>query len=488
MENLKPSIIISLSLVFLIWMFLSQVTNLNSFASSYDQVDFALALERYDLLAMQPHFPGYPYFILGGYLVHLWVQDKAASLTVFNILLYTSAIIPMYKLSRTHFSGAISVLVASLTYCSGFVVLMVNQPMSEGAAIAVLWWYVWSIHVAWKKQSFLSQIIPLFLLSILLGIRLSYLPFAIGVLFLFYKLWKKKQLPLKDMLSLGLLAILFQLLWVSGVAFTEGGFVDFMKLALSFTSGHFNEWGGTATRGDQSFFSRVYQLIIVNIGWIGIGIKSFFLLSMFAIMLLYFFRAISWKRIKTNDLFQLLTLLIVVYFLWVLFAQNVEKPRHIIPLITLGTFSLFSMVFSKWKTTFMIVFSLLLLSVQAYQTTLLLKEQASVLPATYQLGAYLENYKEPFVLYAWEESRVFTYLDTSFPHKEINTYSKFLHDQSYYKNKDILLTNSVLEGFISQGIDLTGKVEVVEEFSSNSLFDPVYHHIILYRWKGGRYE
>lgn len=108
LKNVKPSIIISLSLMFIIWMFLSQVTNLNSFASTYDQVDFALALERYDLLAMQPHFPGYPYFILGGYLVHLWVQDKAASLTLFNILLYTSAMIPMYKISRVHFSGTIS--------------------------------------------------------------------------------------------------------------------------------------------------------------------------------------------------------------------------------------------------------------------------------------------------------------------------------------------------------------------------------------------
>lgn len=488
LKNVKPSIIISLSLMFIIWMFLSQVTNLNSFASTYDQVDFALALERYDLLAMQPHFPGYPYFILGGYLVHLWVQDKAASLTLFNILLYTSAMIPMYKISRAHFSVAISVLVATLTYCSGFVVLMVNQPMSEGAAIAVLWWYVWSIHVAWKKQSFWSQVIPLFLLSILLGIRLSYLPFSIGVLFLLYKLWKEKQLLLKDMVPLVLLAVLFQLLWVSGVALTEGGFVGFMKLALSFTSGHFNDWGGAATSVDRSFFSRMYQLIIENIGWTGIGIRSFILISMFAVMFLCFFQAFSWKRIKSNYLFQLFTILIVVYFSWVLFAQNVEKPRHIIPLITLGTFCLFSMVFSKWKTTFMITFSLLLLSVQAYQTTLLLKEQASELPATYQLGAYLENQTEPFVIYAWEESRVFTYLDTSFPHKEINTYSKFLHDQSYYKNKDILLTNSVLEGFISQGEDLTGKVEVVEEFSSNSLFDPVYHHIILYRWKGGMDE
>lgn len=129
------------------------------------------------------------------------------------------------------------------------------------------------------------------------------------------------------------------------------------------------------------------------------------------------------------------------------------------------------------------IVSILLLSLQVYQTTQLLKEQARNLPATYQLASFLENRKESFVIYAWEESRVFTYLDAPFPHKEINTYAKFLHDQSYYKNRDILLTSSVIKGFESQGVDLNGKVEIIKEFSSNSLFDPVYHHIILYKWK-----
>jgi hypothetical protein len=482
LEKVKTSFIISLSILFIICLVSSQVVYLNSFASTYDQVDFALALDRYDLLAMQPHFPGYPYFILGGYLVHQWVLDKAASLTLFNIILYTSALIPMYKISRGHLSHSVSLLVATLTYSSGFVVVMVNQPMSEGAAIAVLWWYLWSIYGAWKKQSMWTRMLPLFLLSILMGIRLSYLPLSIGIVFLFYKQWKNKQLRMKEIMLFGLIAFLFQLLWVGGVALTEGGFFGFMKLALSFTSGHFNDWGGTAASADSSFLNRLYQLIIQNIGWTGIGIRSIILTSMFAVMFLFSFQNFQWGKIKFSFLFQLIIILMGIYFFWAIFAQNVEKPRHIIPLITLGLFSMYTLLFLKRKTGFMIV-SILLLSLQVYQTTQLLKEQARTLPATYQLASFLENRKESFVIYAWEESRVFTYLDAPFPHKEINTYAKFLHDQSYYKNRDILLTSSVIKGFESQGVDLNGKVEIIKEFSSNSLFDPVYHHIILYKWK-----
>lgn len=482
LKKLKPSIIIFVSILFVVLLFFSQVTNLNSFAATYDQVDFALALERYDLLAMQPHFPGYPYFILGGYLVHLWVSDKAASLTLFNIFVYFCALIPMYRIARVHLSRSISILVATLTYSSGFVILMVNQPMSEGAAIGVLWWYIWSIYTSYKKQSFLSKVLPLFLLSVLLGIRLSYLPFSIGVVFLFYRQWKNQQWPLKEIMSLGVLAIFFELLWIGGVALTEGGFIGFMKLAFAFTSGHFNTWGGAVTAADQPFPSRLYQLIFQNIGWTGMGMNSFILISLFSVLILYFLSIFQWKEMKLNVLFQLFSLLIGIYFLWALFSQNIEKPRHIIPLITLGSFSMYTVLFSKGKIGFITICSFVLLSVQTYKTSLLVKEQARELPATYQLADYLETHNGAFVIYTWEESRVFTYVDALFPHKEINTYSKFLHDQSYYKDKDILLTNSVVEGFLSQGVDLNGKIEMVKEFSSNSLFDPVYHHIILYRW------
>ncbi|MFK2827040.1 hypothetical protein QYG89_15415 [Bacillus sp. B190/17] len=485
MEKITSKLVVVFSFLLMIGMVLAQLMFVNSFASTYDQVDFALALERYDVLAMQPHFPGYPYFILGGALIHQWIADKAASLTLFNVLIYASAVVPMYKLARSRLSASLSILTAALIYSAGFVVLMVNQPMSEGAAIAVLWWYVWSIYAAHENQGVWSNILPLFLLSVLLGIRLSYLPFISGVLFLFYKKWQSRQLQMNQLFSLGCLAIMFQLLWIGGVAITEGSFIGFMKLAFAFTNGHFNEWGGTAASADRSFIERLYQLVVENIGWTGMAVRSYVLAGMLLVYLFCFWGAVRRKRLEYGFLAHLFIILISSYFLWALFAQNIDKPRHIIPVITLGLFGLYAVIFSKWKHGWILAFSCLFLCVQADQTTALLKEQSKELPATYQIAAYLAQRDDPFIVYAWEESRVFTYLDVPFPHKEINTYSKFLYDTSYYKNKEILLTDKVIEGFISQGIDLTGKVEPLKEFSSNSLFDPVYHHIVLYKWKSG---
>src|SRR6476659_1907211 len=86
--NIGIVLISIFSITFLFW---TQITHVNAFASTWDQVDFALALDRYDLMAMQPHFPGYPYFILGGYLIHQFIETKVALLIVFNILFYFSA-------------------------------------------------------------------------------------------------------------------------------------------------------------------------------------------------------------------------------------------------------------------------------------------------------------------------------------------------------------------------------------------------------------
>ena len=98
----------------------------------------------------------------------------------------------MYKLARHYVSRSYSLGIISIVYSSTYVMVIVNQPISEGAALAALWWYFWSIHWAMKDQGIGVNSLPPLFLSILLGIRLSYLPFAIGLLFLFYKKWKKK--------------------------------------------------------------------------------------------------------------------------------------------------------------------------------------------------------------------------------------------------------------------------------------------------------
>ena len=145
-------ILVLTSVLAILILFLYQLMHINAFAATWDQVDYSLALERFDIMAMQPHFPGYPYFILGGLFIHQFIEDQTASLTVFNILFYFSTVFPVYMLARGYVSKSFSFLITAMIYSSSYVLVTVNQPMSEGAGLAALWWYFWSIERALRKN------------------------------------------------------------------------------------------------------------------------------------------------------------------------------------------------------------------------------------------------------------------------------------------------------------------------------------------------
>ncbi|WP_232454592.1 hypothetical protein [Domibacillus aminovorans] len=469
-----------LSIAFLLW---TQLKYINSFAATWDQVDFSLALDRYDLMAMQPHFPGYPYFILGGKLVHSWIENQTAALTVFNILFYFSALFPMYQLAREYLTRSSSLFMVSLLYSSSYMLVIVNQPMSEGAAIACLWWYFWSIEKALKENNRMAKILPLFLFSVLLGIRLSYLPFAVGLLYLFYKKWAMKKYTMKQIVFHLGVAMLFQFFWVGALIFSEGSLKGFLKLSLAFTSGHFNSWGNTAVASSIPFSERAKTLVMDNVIWTGVSSQSLFLFVLYVLLIgLYFYR-FRWSILKQNSAEQLAVIMSISYFFWALFAQNIDKPRHILPIAMFLLFLLLLNVLNKFSHSIILILFMMLLIGQSFNSFLLLKEQATREPATYQLASYLKKLDEPAVVYAWEETRVLEYLNVPVSYNKVETYPIFLHDQSYYTNSKILLTDKVLKGFETQEQNLTNRVEKIKEFKSNALFDPVYDRIILYEWK-----
>jgi hypothetical protein len=478
LENLM---IILFSVIMFLSLFIFQLMNINPFASTWDQVDFALAISRYDLLAMQPHFPGYPYFILGGKIFSILFDNPAKSLAFFNICLFSTTLYPTYQIGKRYLTKEKALLFSVILYSSSYVLLLVNQPISEGAAISVLCWYVWSLQKSLHSQNSLQILIPLLFLSILFGIRLSYLPFAIGIVYLFYIKWKMKQVRIKRLLQLTFVGMMFQMIWVLAIALSEGSITGFIKLSIAFTSGHFQDWGGSVGSNSIPLWDRIYQFIIHNIFWTGFFTQSKILMFMFGFMFLLLIFYLYKNRFSLDKFYVLILFLNATYFIWALLAQNIDKPRHIIPIVMLSlvfTFILYLQKSNKFGISFISIF----LIAQWFQATTLIKEQATQIPATYQLEKFLEEKNEPFIVYTWEETRVLEYLHATFPHKRIHTYDIFKHDSSYYYGHEILLTDKVISGFENQGINISNQVEKVGEFQSNSLFDPVYDRIILYKW------
>lgn len=476
-NNHKLSIFsVMIAILSLVFTFCFLFLFVSPWASTFDQVDFALALNRFDLLAMQPHFPGYPYFVLGGTIIHQFIANEAKALAIFNGFLLLTAIFPLYSLFRTYLTKTTSLIGVAVIMSSVYPLVISAQPMSEGSAIAILWWYLWSIQLAKKSNTFISHLLPLFLFSIMLGVRLSYIPFGVGLILLWWKDIRKRHY-FKVLFLFGI-TMPFQLIWIYALIYSEGGVGSFLKLAFSFTNGHFEDWGGTVASTNDSLAGRLLHLVIYNYVWTGICFESYFLLIMWGMLVIFLF----YKGKKGYTLDYTILIQGVLYFLWAFFAQNVEKPRHILPLIGIGLFYLLVLLLQKRSA---LVVSILFITLFCQQMIGFhaLKQQAENLPATYQLAHYYQSLNENSVLYTWEESRVLEYLNVSSIHKPVFTYDYFLQDKMNYKDATIYLTNHVVKGFQMQGINSQEHLEEVTEFRSSSLFDPVYNKIIIYKWK-----
>ncbi|MCA1031971.1 nucleoporin-interacting protein [Bacillus timonensis] len=475
------------SIITLIYMTFIRLYYVSPYASTWDQVDFALALSRFDLLAMQPHFPGYPYFILAGMFVNHFIANPSSALATANVLLMCSAIFPIYKLARVHLSRNISLLLVVVIQTTVYVNVIVTQSMSEGMAIAVIWWFFLSVYFASKSERISTRMIVFFLFSVILGIRLSFIAFGVVLLFLWWNDSKHSVLMIriKKLLFYGIWITCFQFIWVVALAATEGSIVGFIKLALSFTDGHFNEWGGTASVDNEGTIQRLVKLVVFNLFWAGISADSIFLGVLYSILFLVFFYKIK-EYVSLMDHDKWIIITVICYFLWALFAQNIDKPRHISPLVGVILFYTLVCLLKNSRSSIILLLIGIVVVVQLFLGTKLIREQAESLPATYQLAHYLQLQKDNIIVYTWEETRVFEYLQMDFKHKRVLTYDYFLQDLSYNKHDTIFITNKVVQGFEEQGIDTSNHIEKIETFSSNPLFDPIYSQITLYKWKTER--
>jgi hypothetical protein len=460
------------------------------YARSWDQVDFALAVTNYDLYLMQPHFPGYPYFILGGMLLNYWLNDPVLALSVFNTMMVTTAVIPIFLLLKKHFITPLTLLLAAVIHSMSYMGVMSTEPMSEAAAVTLIWWYVWSIQHAVPKYTLLRALMPLIFFSLLIGVRLSHAPFGIGILLLWNYDWKyfgERTAYFAFIAKQAVIALSLQLVWVAGLIWSTGGMGTFFELASGFVSGHFTEWGGAVTTDSQPFINRFFYLTFFDLFWTGMFAHSWGLAIIYIVLIILVVIQFLNRAIKIEKCDRWVVIMWFCYFLWVLFAQNVDKPRHILPLTGLLLFLLLKYLFNQNQRKLSIIAIFLCFILLISQTLVgrnLISEKARERPAVYQLSEYLSEIDEPLIVYTWEEARVMEYLDATYSYKKIFTYEYFQMNRTYHPHAKIFLTNHVIKGFEAQGHSIQGAVKKVADFHSDAMFDPVYGDIILYEWVG----
>ncbi|WP_349408076.1 hypothetical protein [Pseudalkalibacillus sp. SCS-8] len=451
------------------------------YASTWDMVDFSLALDRFDLFMMQPHFPGYPYFILFAMFTHLWMSDPAQALSAVGAILITSALIPSYLILNKRLPESFALIGSLVPQSLTYIWVMSTQPMSEASAVGIFIWFLWGVDCAVRKPDKHGYVVfSSFLFSLLMGIRVSYFPLGIVLIPLWWKRWR--QLKRKSIVWMDLLLFtFFQFLWVLGLILSTGGFGAFVELSISFINGHFQDWGGTALTSERSLVERLFQLVFNNLLWVGVLGKSF--LSAILFIALIVLAGLNLGRMTQAR--WVATLLLLTYLLWAWIGQNIEKPRHILPLIPLLLFILLDSGLQGKRRTWNRLFILTLvpfMMLQSIQGILEVKRIQAERPASYQLIDYVENQAGPVAIYTWEEERVMDYLDAPFYYKKLYSYSKFKEEISQLDQHRILITDRVLKGFEKQGIDVSAHVTRVASFQSNGFVDPIYNQIKLYEW------
>ena len=360
-----------------------------NYLEDIDSLRFALSAQNYDVLNNQPHFPGYPVYCFLLSLLYFLTNSLPIStsliggISVFFIIYFTQKI--NFKIFKRY-----SIFLFFIIFFNPFLWLMSNRYMPDLLGLSIL---VSGIYYIIKNQSHSSPInlfkfaISLALLS---GVRISYLPFFLPILFL---------LKISDLKYIISISFLFFLIWfIPWIYITD--LSDLINTAINDSRGHFFRWGGTVMSDNSSFQTRFIKIIeSISADSLGMWWNQrhwiTFINSMFLIpFLIYSIIIILKNKIYSNRSFIIIASCFTSYFLWVYFFQNiVYKPRHLMPFIPMFCFLIsFSYAFTKNKIKNIVLRNILVLILVPYIfITLKLVTQHTNPSTISQLSSYIQD-------------------------------------------------------------------------------------------------
>jgi len=289
-----------------------------------DGVNYLLGLKDYDLGVHQPHFPGYPVYIAVGRFFHLLLLSPEWSLIILSTV---SGVAAIYILFRTaiHDAGLKAAALSAVALAANPLFFSFSHKIfAETLAVALLL-LAMAILGDPLKAAGRSWLTGGVVLGLMLGVRLSYWPYAL--FYLLYGLWKAGRPHAAAGVAVGIL------LWLLPQAAVTGP-VELLNYAVSFTAGHFTDWGGSAI-GGQPFAERLSTFTANIVKTLGFGGGIPMLRIPWLLFCLYALYDLAVRRvvnIKGAAVFAGATLF---YLAWAFFGQNTEHIRHLLPLLPL---------------------------------------------------------------------------------------------------------------------------------------------------------
>jgi hypothetical protein len=148
---------------------------------NWDAVQFALALHEYDIVKHQPHPPGYILYVGLGRLVHGWTGDAAAAYVLLAVAFSGAGTFVVYLLARAIYDRATALTAATLL------------------AVSPLFWFYGTVGLSYAGEALMASVVAYFAFRALQGgeadawLAAGYLGLAGGLrqslLVLLFPLW-----------------------------------------------------------------------------------------------------------------------------------------------------------------------------------------------------------------------------------------------------------------------------------------------------------
>ena len=265
----------------------------------YDQdaVQFALALEKYDVYLQQPHPPGYFLYVMAGKLINVFLHDANVSFLILSVIGSGLTVVAVYYLATMIFDREAGLWAATLAVTSPLLWYFGELALTY---VVAAFFNVWIAILSWKilqrdlRWVYLSPMV----LGIAAGIRQDLAMFL-------FPLWLFSVMALKpkQVLTVGIILCVTVAAWFIPMLVMTGGTERYLLAVRELWHFHnrtFSIWNaGIASRGH--FFLAFFG----NTSY-GIGIGMIFLLlGLYALL-----RTGEWRRSRGKE--------ILFFVLWLL--------------------------------------------------------------------------------------------------------------------------------------------------------------------------
>lgn len=195
---------------------------------NWDSVQFALALDEYDIVKHQPHPPGYILYVVLGRLLNAWLHDPTASYVLLAVLFSGATTFVVYHLAREVWGRATALAAATLL------------------AVSPVFWFYGSVGLTYAGEALFASTVAYFAYRALEGsepdawLGAAYLGLAGGmrqsILVLLFPLWLASvaigRRRVRTLLVGGAILLAAMLSWFLPMIWLTGGLERY--LAASF--------------------------------------------------------------------------------------------------------------------------------------------------------------------------------------------------------------------------------------------------------------